>query len=154
MERLGDDVRGALRGVGVPDAGALARVTTAWPTAVGPAIARAAWPLRITRDGTLLVATVSATWAHELALLEDEVRGNLAAAVGASCPPRMRVAVGPVPEPSGPDPDATPHPPSVTADDAALAADVASAIEDPALRELVQRAAAASLAARRSDRGL
>jgi hypothetical protein len=52
MERLGDDVRGALRGVGVPDAGALARVTTAWPTAVGPAIARAAWPLRITRDGT------------------------------------------------------------------------------------------------------
>jgi hypothetical protein len=66
----------------------------------------------------------------------------------------MRFAVGPVPEPSGPDPDATPHPPSVTADDAALAADVASAIEDPALRELVQRAAAASLAARRSDRGL
>ncbi|MGL6279083.1 MAG: DUF721 domain-containing protein, partial [Gaiella sp.] len=86
MERLGDDVRRSLRSAGVPDAGVLARVTTAWPDAVGPAIARAAWPLRITRDETLLVATESSTWAQELALLAEEVRTRLVAAVGEGCP--------------------------------------------------------------------
>jgi hypothetical protein len=154
MERLGDGVRGALRSVGVPDAGVLARVTAAWPAAVGPAVARAAWPLRITRDGTLLVATASATWAHELALLEDDVRGNLAAAVGSECPARMRFAVGPVPEPAADEGTTSTTAPPVTPEDAALASDVASAIDDPSLRELVRRAAAASLATHRSGRGL
>lgn len=154
MERLGNDVRGALRGAGVPDAGILARVTAAWPAAVGPAIARAAWPLRIARDETLLVATVSATWAHELALLEGEVQEKLAAAVGAGCPPRMRFAVGPVPEPAAATADRKSTAPAVTPEDDALATDAASAIEDPALRELVRRAAAASLASHRADRGL
>ena len=65
MERIGDDVRGALKRVGVPDAGALAAVTRAWPAAVGPAIARSAWPRRIGRDGTLHVAVESAVWAPE-----------------------------------------------------------------------------------------
>lgn len=154
MDRLGADVRGALRAVGVPDAGALAAVTRAWPDAVGPAIARSAWPLRIARDGTLLVATESSTWAHELALLEEDVRSRLRAAVGDECPTRFRFAVGPIPSPAAdPERDA-PTPPTPTAADASLAADVASAIDDPDLRTLVRRAAAASLAARRSDRGL
>ena len=62
MERLDGSVRGALRRAGVPDAGALAEVTRAWPEAVGDGIARAAWPQRLARDGTLHVTTVSATW--------------------------------------------------------------------------------------------
>ena len=40
MERLDGAVRGALRGAGVPDAGALADVTRLWPVLVGDAIAR------------------------------------------------------------------------------------------------------------------
>ncbi len=154
MERLGSDVRGALRAAGVPDAGVLAEVTRAWPSAVGPAIARAAWPLRIARDGTLLVATESSTWAHELALLEDELRSRLRGAVGDECPERLRFAVGPVPSPPADPQRDAPTPPTVAPADESLAADVASAIDDPELRSLVRRAAAASLAARRSDRGL
>ena len=73
MERLEGSLRGALQGAGVPDAGALADVTRVWPEAVGDAIARAAWPQRIARDGTLLVAASSATWAFELGLLGDEI---------------------------------------------------------------------------------
>lgn len=154
MDRLGDEVRGVLRSAGVPDAGVLARVTHVWPSAVGPAIARSAWPLRITRDGTLLVATESSTWAHELALLADEIRSRLAAQAGDGCPARLRFAVGPIPAPSADPARAAPSPPSIAPEDAALAEDVASAVGDPDLRELVRRAAAASLAARRSDRGL
>lgn len=156
MERIGQDVRGALRRVGVPDAGVLAAVTQAWPAAVGPAIARNAWPLRIARDETLHIAVASSPWANELALLEPEIREKLAVALGtgAACPPALRFAVGPIPAP-GDDPAnepvvaATPSP-----DEASVAEAVASAIGDPELREIVRRAAAASLAAHRSGRHL
>jgi hypothetical protein len=154
MERIGDDVRGALRRVGVPDAGVLAAVTRAWPGAVGPAIARSAWPLRIARDGALHVAVESAAWGAELTLLEPEVRERLAAALGPGvvCPAPLRFAVGPLPAP-GDDPRTEPVPPPASGpDEEAVATQVASAIEDPALRELVRRAAAASLARRRSGR--
>ena len=62
MERLDGSLRGALKSAGVPDAGALADVVRAWPEVVGDAIARAAWPQRIGRDGTLLVAATSSSW--------------------------------------------------------------------------------------------
>lgn len=155
MERIGTDVRGALRRAGVPDAGVLAAVTTSWPTVVGPAIARAAWPLRISRDGTLHVAVSSASWAAELALLEPDIRGRLASALGPppASPESLRFAVGPIPAPGPADelqkPSTAPPP---TPEEAALAAAVASAIDDRELRELARRAAAASLAGRRSDR--
>ena len=86
MERLDGAVRGALRGAGVPDAGALADVTRLWPELVGDAIARAAWPQRIARDGTLLVAAVSSTWAFELGLLADDILAKLAAAIPEGAP--------------------------------------------------------------------
>jgi hypothetical protein len=154
MERIGDDVRGALKRVGVPDAGVLAAVTRAWPAAVGPAIARSAWPLRIGRDGTLHVAVESAVWAHELALLEPELRKQLTAGLGseAACPSAFRFAVGPIPA-AGDDPRTAPVAAAVPgAEETSVAASVASVIEDPELREIVRRAAAASLAAHRSDR--
>ena len=77
MERLDGSVRRALRGAGVPDAGVLAAVTRAWPDAVGPAIARAAWPQRVARDGTLHITAESSTWAFELGRLEEEIRAKL-----------------------------------------------------------------------------
>ena len=82
MERLDGSVRRALRSSGVPDAGVLAQVTRAWPEAVGPAIARSAWPQRLARDGTLHVTTVSSTWAFELGRMEAEIRAKLAASLG------------------------------------------------------------------------
>jgi hypothetical protein len=152
MERLGDDARGLLRTVGVPDAGALAAVVRAWPAAVGPAVSRAAWPLRISRDGTLHVATVSSTWAFELTTLSGEVQEKLAQAVGPVAPTSIRFAPGPVPEPAGEPAPAERRAPVPTPDEEAAARAVASAIEDEDLRETVRRAAAASLAAARSDR--
>ncbi len=151
MERLGGSVRRALRGAGVPDAGVLAAVTRAWPDAVGPAIARAAWPQRVARDGTLHVTAVSSTWAFELGRMEEEIRAKLRVAIGESTPSTLRFAPGPVPSP-GPVEETAPPPPPPTAQDEADAASLTAAIDDPELRAAVRRAAAASLAAARAGR--
>jgi hypothetical protein len=150
MERLDGTVRRALRSAGVPDAGALAAVTRAWPAAVGPAIASAAWPQRIGRDGTLHVNTASSTWAFELGRMAEEVLGKLRAELGAGTPPALRFAAGPLPS-AGP-PDTVPHVVEPTAADVEQAASLTASIEDPALREAIRQAAAASLAAARHDR--
>jgi hypothetical protein len=153
MERLDGSVRGALRGAGVPDAGALAEVTRVWPAAVGDAIARAAWPQRIARDGTLLVATSSAAWAFELGLLADEILQKLVAAVGEGAPATVKFAPGPIPAPPAPPDSEAVHPPVVDDDIRLLAAELTSAMSDEELRETIARAAAASLAKTASSRG-
>lgn len=151
MERIDGSVRRALRRSGVPDAGVLAAVTRAWPEAVGPAIARAAWPQRLARDGTLHVTTVSSTWAFELGRMEEDVRAKLHAEVGDATPSALRFAPGPVPAPDAPE-EVVATPLRPTAEDASDAASLAAAIDDPELREAVRRAVAASLARARGDR--
>ena len=153
MERLEDSVRGVLRGAGVPDAGALADVVRVWPAAVGDAISRAAWPRRIARDGTLLVAASSSTWAFELGLLADEILAKLTAAVGQGAPTGIRFAPGVVPSPAAPVANATPVARPV-ADDATrlLADELTREMTDEELRTTIARAAAASLARAASDR--
>jgi hypothetical protein len=148
MERIGGHVERELARGGSRDVLPLAALTTAWPEVVGDAIARHAWPLRIARDGTLHVATASATWANELAFLGDEIAERLRERLGSDAPARLRCAPGPIPE-TAPTP-AIPREPPPSAD--AMPADVvseantaAAAIGDPELRELVARAARASL---------
>jgi hypothetical protein len=153
MERLDGTVRRALRGAGVPDAGVLAAVTRAWPDAVGPAIARAAWPQRVARDGTLHVTAESSTWAFELGRLEEEIRAKLRPELGDATPPALRFAPGPVPSPGADDDDPQPVPPPTPEDDA-RAALLTAEIDDPTLREAVRRAAAASLSAARDGRAV
>jgi hypothetical protein len=153
MERLDGTVRRALRGVGVPDAGALAELTRAWPDAVGPAIARAAWPQRISRDGTLHVTAVSSTWAFELGRMEEEIRAKLRARIGDVTPPALRFAPGPVPEAGPAEPTVARHLVPSPAEEA-KAALLSAEIEDPELRAAVRRAVAASLAASRDDRAV
>jgi hypothetical protein len=153
MERLDGSLRRSLRRAGVPDAGVLAEVTRVWPTAVGAAIARAAWPLRVARDGALHVTTVSSTWAFELGRMEGEIRAKLHAVIGDATPPAIRFAPGPVPSPGAEEREPA-EPPAPSEEDDAEAAALAAAIEDPELREAVRKAAAASLAAARADRGL
>jgi hypothetical protein len=151
MERLDGSVRRALRRSGVPDAGTLAEVTRAWPEAVGPAIARAAWPQRLGRDGTLHVTTVSSTWAFELGRMEAEIRAKLVAALGDATPPALRFATGPVPSPPAEEAPAR-EPLSPTVEEASAAGELAAEIEDPGLREAVRKALAAGLARGRGDR--
>jgi len=153
MERLDGSVRRALRGAGVPDAGVLAAVTRAWPEAVGPAIARAAWPQRVARDGTLHITAESSTWAFELGRLEEEIRAKLRPELGDATPPALRFAPGPVPSPGADDDDPQPVPPPTPEDDA-RAALLTAQIDDPTLREAVRRAAAASLSAARDGRAV
>src|ERR671914_1745239 len=102
MEPLGEDVRRELARFG-PQAG-LGEVVAAWPEAVGPGIAANAWPARISRDGTLHVATSSSAWAFELTQLEGEIRKRLSDAAGDAAPTRLRFAVGHIPE-TGSDPE-------------------------------------------------
>ena len=153
MERIGREVERELARGGSRDAIPLAALTAAWPEVVGDAIARQAWPLRIARDRTLYVATSSATWANELGFLADEIVERLQARLGPDAPGRLRCAVGPVPESAADEPEPTvERPPEVPAEIGEEADSVSSAIDDPELRELVARAARASLLKARSGR--
>lgn len=156
MDRIGREVERVLARGGSRDALPLAAITSAWPQAVGEAVARQAWPLRIGRDGTLHVATTSATWAFELDRMAAEILERLALQLeGGQAPAKLRFAVGPVPEPGTPAEDAlalSSQTPIPTPEEVVTAAAAAAVIDDPDLRELVARAARASLAKARSGR--
>ena len=147
MDPLGNSVAGELRRLG--PAGEIVEIVRAWPEAVGEQIARNAWPARVSRDGTLHVATSSSAWAFELGQLEADIRGRL----GQWAPPRLRFAPGPLPEghEAGPEP-AQSAPLQPTREEWVEAARLGAQIEAEELRNLVTRAAAASLARARSDR--
>ncbi len=135
MERLEGSLRRALEGAGVPDAGALADVVRVWPAAVGDAISRAAWPQRIARDGTLLVAASSSTWAFELGLLSEEILSKLAAMVGEGAPIAIKFTPGPVPSPAAPvGGETAPPPPRIDDETRLLAEELTRAMTDEELR--------------------
>ena len=146
MERVDAEVRRELTRFG-PVEGDTATIARAWPRAVGETIARNAWPARVSRDGTLHVSTVSSTWAFELGRLAETILEQLRSELGATGPPALSFAPGPVPELSADRPasgGATQL--QSTPEEAAAAAGIAAGIENDELRRLVARAAAASLA--------
>jgi hypothetical protein len=155
MEQIGNEVKRTLAASGDGSALALSEITAAWPSAVGEAVSRQAWPQRVGRDGTLHVSTSSATWAFELDRLAPEIHERLAAVLGPAAPPKLRFKVGPIPEHglstdgASSDPVAGFEP---TPESASEAASLTAEIEDPDLREIVARAARASLSRGRSDR--
>ena len=145
MERLDTEVRRELGRFGPID-GDTAAIARAWPLAVGETVSRNAWPARLSKDGTLLVSTVSSTWAFELGRLVETILVQLRTELGAGAPRALKFAPGPLPE--------TPVEPSTlpvtggcepTAADRAAAAEITAEIEGEELRRLVARAAAASL---------
>ncbi len=147
MDPLGDEIRHELGRFG-PQAG-IADAVEAWPAAVGPEIARNAWPARFQRDGTLIVHTRDAVWGFELTQRADEISPRLPSR------PKLRFVPGPLAEP---DPEerapAPPAPPEATLEQAREAAGWAAEIEDEQLRKLVARAARASLARAANDRSV
>ena len=146
MERIGDEASRALARASGGQGERLAAITSAWPDAVGEAIARNAWPLRIGRDGTLHVATSSSTWAFELDRMSPELAERLAAALGEQSPPAIRFRPGPVPEPPAEgSPEEVSEHADVAPETATAAAELAAGIGNSELRELVARAARASL---------
>jgi len=120
----------------------MAELVDRWPAAVGPAIARNAWPARIARDGTVHVSTADSVWAFELGQRAVEIRERLGV-------PRLRFAPGPLPEAEE---ERASEPLEPTLDEARRARELAASIEDEKLRESVQKAVRLSLAMERRDR--
>ena len=151
MERVGRVIGDELRRFG-PAAG-MTEIVSAWPDAVGEAIARNAWPARLARDGTLNVHTDSSAWAFELAHLAPTILERLRAALGQLAPSALRFAVGPLPQDALDDDSARRlRPPQPGPAERARAEALAKPIENEELRNLVARAAAASLAKEPADR--
>jgi hypothetical protein len=119
----------------------MAELVDRWPGAVGPTIARFAWPARIARDGTVHVATADAVWAFELGQRASEIAGRL------GCD-RLRFAPGPLPEPA-----ARPTIDVVAPSDgeSLLARELTASMTHETLRESVQKALSYALARGRSD---
>ena len=147
MKHLGEEVKRELGRFG-PTEG-LPELLAVWPETVGEVIARNAWPARIARDGTLHVNTSSSAWAFELTQLEAAIREKL----GALAPAKVRFAPGPLPEPLTTAEDASSATaPEPSDDDRVRGVELAASIGDEKLRNLVARAAAASLAGSRDSR--
>jgi predicted nucleic acid-binding Zn ribbon protein len=110
-------------------------ILRAWEAAVGPEIARNAQPARFQRDGTLVVHTKDAIWGFELQNRASEIQQRL------PDKPALKFVPGPLPEPGAEPPQATPRrSPPTTLEQRRKAAELARGIEDPELRELVERA--------------
>src|SRR3954465_4636063 len=80
VDPLGSEIRAELRRFG-PQAG-MAELVERWPAVVGDAIARNAWPARISRDGTVQVHTADSVWAFELGQRAAEMAERLGGPVG------------------------------------------------------------------------
>jgi hypothetical protein len=119
----------------------MAELVERWPSAVGPVIARNAWPARIARDGTVHVHTADSVWAFELGQRASEIAEKLGAAA-------VRFAPGPLPEP---DEEPVERPVETTPEDDERARAIASSITDRKLRESVQKAVSFGLVRGRDD---
>ena len=125
----------------------LTSVRAAWAEASGPGTVNHAYPTRRSRAGVVTVACTDAVWAQELDMRGDELMDRLATILGdpnAVGGLRFVVADHAIPQPDpGPVVAVDLPPPSPNA--AAAGARAAESIEDPALRDLVARAAARSM---------
>jgi len=147
MDRVGNAVARELGRFG--PASGMSPLVDVWPAAVGAEIARNAWPARLARDGTLHVHTKDSIWAFELTSRAEEIRGRL----GASPPPRLAFAPGPLPEPDNdPAQAARTSPAEPTAEQVAKGESLARGIRDPDLRKVVAKAVALSLSRGDNDR--
>ena len=140
---IGDAIREELARLG-PEGGAN-DLTGAWPQAVGPEIARHAWPARVRGDGTLVVHVRDSIWGFELTQRTGEISARLPGA------PKLKFEPGPLPEQLPDEQEPRPEPPRATVEQEREAAGWAAGIADEELRALVARTAAASLARAASE---
>jgi hypothetical protein len=130
MDKVGDGVREELKRLGA-DSSASVDANDAWLAAVGPDIARNAWPARTQADGTLIVHVRDAIWGFELSQQAPEIAARLPGR------PRLRFVPGPLPEDA---PEELPvAPPAPSAEQAREAEEMTASIVDQELRESVAK---------------
>jgi len=144
---VGDLLGRATRAFTRPGDSVLASVRAAWPEATGPGTVNHAYPTRRSRAGVVTIACSDAVWAHELEARAEEIEARLGAILedpDAVAGLRFVVADHALPvADQGPPPRAALPPPDPRAVERAEQA--TRDIEDPALRDLVTRAAARAL---------
>ena len=147
MEPVGEGIREELRRLGA-DSSAAPDQNDAWLAAVGPEIARNAWPARTQADGTLVVHVRDAIWGFELSQQAPEIAARLPGQ------PRLRFVPGPLPDSSpGDAPEEPPlPPPAPTPEQVREAEEMTASISDRDLRESVAKVIKAALVLPRNDR--
>jgi hypothetical protein len=145
MEPLGEGIREELRRLGA-DSTTAPDQNDAWLAAVGPEIARNAWPARTQADGTLIVHVRDAIWGFELSQQAPEIAARLPGR------PRLRFVPAPLPDEA---PEPLPAaPPLPTPEQAREAEEMTAAISDRDLRESVAKVIKAALVRPRDDRSV
>ncbi len=143
MDRVGDEIREELKRLGA-DSSSSVDQNDAWVAAVGPDIARNAWPARTQADGTLIVHVRDAIWGFELSQRAPEIAARLPGR------PRLRFVPGPLPDEA---PEEVPAaPPAPTADQVREADEMTAPIVDRELRESVAKVIKAALVRPLHDR--
>jgi Dna[CI] antecedent, DciA len=145
MERAAEGIREELRRLGA-DSSAAPDQNEAWLAAVGPEIARNAWPARTQADGTLVVHVRDAIWGFELSQRAEEIRMRLPGR------PRLKFVPGPLPEETPEEPPVAV--PSPTAEHEREADEMTASIADRDLRESVAKVIKAALARPPHDRSI
>jgi len=145
MEPVGEGIREELHRLGI-DSSAGVDQNDAWLAAVGPELARNAWPARTQADGTLIVHVRDAIWGFELSQQAPEIAARLPGN------PRLKFVPGPLPEEA---PEESPAaPPEPTPDQVREAEEMTAAIDDRDLRESVAKVIKAALVRPRDDRSI
>jgi hypothetical protein len=145
MEPVGEGIREELRRLGA-DSSAAPDQNEAWLAAVGPEIARNAWPARTQADGTLVVHVRDAIWGFELSQQAPEIAARLPGK------PRLRFVPGPLPEEAPAErPPALPTP---TPEQVREAEEMTASIDDRDLRESVAKVIKAALVRPPDDRSI
>ena len=142
MEPIGDDLKRELGRFGPQ--GGIGDAVAAWPGAVGPEIARNAWPARTQADGTLVVHVRDAIWGFELTQQAEEIRARIPGR------PRLKFVPGELPDEAPPTPPAAL--PAPTADQVREVDEMTATIGDRELRESVAKVIKAALVRTRDDR--
>ena len=143
MEPVGEGIREELKRLGA-DSSASVDQNDAWLAAVGPDIARNAWPARTQADGTLIVHVRDAIWGFELSQQAPEIAARLPGR------PRLRFVPGPLPD-DAPE-ELPPPPPAPTAEQVREAEEMTASIADRDLRESVAKVIKVALVRPRDDR--
>ena len=142
MDDLGDAIREQLGRFGAPEG--IGVLAAAWPSAVGPEIARNAWPASVQRDGTLVVHVRDAVWGFELTQRAVDIAARLPGS------PKLKFVPGPLPDEAAGEP--SPPPPQASPEQELEAAELVAPITDPNLREAVAKTIKAALVLRPGDR--